>query len=86
MATLDPCTHAYSFWDGIPPAGKAAFGRLFAASSTLQAVAVVQHAMRADPAEAMLELGFGPLELVDTLTVRMSGSSGTAHFLLTWWP
>ncbi|GAB4814101.1 hypothetical protein N2152v2_001147 [Parachlorella kessleri] len=73
VTTLDPFTHAYSFWDGIPPAGKAAFGRLFAASSTLQAVAVVQHAMRGNPEEAMLQLGFGPVELVDTLTVRMSG-------------
>ena len=35
MATLDPATHAYSFWEGVPPSGKHAFGRLFASSKTL---------------------------------------------------
>ena len=35
VATLDPATHAYSFWEGVPPSGKQAFGRLFAASTTL---------------------------------------------------
>ena len=46
MATLDPCTHAYTFWEGVPPDGKAAFGALFAASRTLTSVAVVQRAIR----------------------------------------
>jgi hypothetical protein len=50
VATLDPCTHAYSFWEGVPIDGKAAFGRLFAASRTLRAVAVVQRAIRWAPA------------------------------------
>ena len=36
--TLDPATHAYSFWEGVPPSGKEAFGRLFHKSSTLQVV------------------------------------------------
>lgn len=43
---LDPCTHAYSFWEGVPVEGKAAFGRLFAASRTMRSVAVVQRAIR----------------------------------------
>lgn len=37
MASLDPATHAYSFWEGVPLSGKAAFGRLFAESKTLKA-------------------------------------------------
>ena len=37
MESLDPATHAYSFWEGVPPSGKQAFGRLFAQSSTLKA-------------------------------------------------
>ncbi|GAB4821524.1 hypothetical protein N2152v2_008570 [Parachlorella kessleri] len=76
MKTLDPCTHAYSFWEGVPLDGKAAFGRLFAASRTLQAVAVVQRAMRGQqsPAEVMECLGFGELVLVDSFSVSMSGS------------
>lgn len=34
--SLAPATHAYSFWEGVPHSGKAAFGRLFAASKTLK--------------------------------------------------
>jgi len=36
VASLHPATHAYSFWEGVPRSGKAAFGRLFAASKTLK--------------------------------------------------
>jgi len=36
VPSLDPATHAYSFWEGVPQSGKAAFGRLFAASRTLK--------------------------------------------------
>ena len=46
VRSLDPCTHAYSFWEGVPIDGKAAFGALFAASRTLRSVAVVQRAIR----------------------------------------
>lgn len=46
VRSLDPCTHAYSFWEGVPVEGKAAFGALFAASRTLRSVAVVQRAIR----------------------------------------
>ena len=74
VPTLEPATHAYSFWEGVPPEGKAGFGRLFAASRTLRAVAVVQRAMRArDPAAVMAEYGFGQLALVSTFPVSMSG-------------
>ena len=42
--------------------------------SAMQAVAVVQRAMRqADPAEVMADLGFGPVELVASFPVSMSG-------------
>lgn len=46
MRTLDPATHAYSFWEGVPGGARTAFGRLFAASATLTGVAVVQRAVR----------------------------------------
>lgn len=36
VTQLDPASHAYSFWEGVPPAAKEAFGRLFALSETLQ--------------------------------------------------
>ncbi len=72
---MDPCTHAYSFWEGVPYDGKMAFGRLFAGSRTLRSVAVVQRAMRGkqEPADVMEELGFGSLVLVDSFSVSMSG-------------
>lgn len=44
--------------------------------AVLQAVAVVQRAMRAaDPAAVMAELGFGPLTLVARFPVSMSGAA-----------
>ena len=36
VKTLDPGTHAYSFWEGVPPEGKCAFGRLFYRSSSMK--------------------------------------------------
>lgn len=54
---------------------KTAFGELFAKSSTLSAVAVVQRAIRRQaPAELMADYKFGSLQLVDTLKgIHMSG-------------
>lgn len=53
---------------------RCAFARLFAASSTLRGVAVVQRAMRGcTPAEFMEDLGFGALQLLDSFPVTMSG-------------
>ena len=40
--TLDPATHAYSFWEGIPIEGRAAFGKMFRESRSLHGVVVVQ--------------------------------------------
>eukprot|EP00887_Chlorella_sp_A99_P002183 scaffold21.g2183.t1 len=75
VRTLDPATHAYSFWEGVPPDGKAAFGRLVAASRSLRGVAVVQRAMRgAPPPGVMAALGFGKLALAQSFAVSMSGS------------
>lgn len=73
--TLDPATHAYAFWEGIPVKARTAFGELFAKSSTLTSVAIVQRAIRRQsPAELMAELKFGSLLLVDTLKgIHMSG-------------
>ena len=36
VLSLDPATHAYSFWEGVPVDAKCAFGALFAASRTLK--------------------------------------------------
>ena len=48
----------------------------------VQAVAVVQRAMRrAEPAEVMEDLGFGPLHLLASFPVSMSGTQ-----LLLWFP
>lgn len=73
--TLDPATHAYAFWEGIPVKARTAFGELFSKSSTLTAVAVVQRAIRRQPpAELMADYNFGTLQLVDTLKgIHMSG-------------
>ncbi|KAK9904097.1 hypothetical protein WJX75_004484 [Coccomyxa subellipsoidea] len=75
IKTLDPATHAYSFWEGVPEDSRRAFGRLFRASKTLQAVAIGQRAMRGrDPEAVMANLGFGELHLVTSFSVSMSGS------------
>ena len=75
MPTLDPATHAYSFWEGVPPGARAAFGRLVAGSATVAGVAVVQRAMRGrDPADKMEALGFGALTLTHSFAVSMGGS------------
>lgn len=78
--TLDPATHAYAFWEGIPVKARTAFGELFARSSTLKSVAIVQRAIRKkDPADLMADYNFGSLELVDTLKgIHMSGELPTS--------
>lgn len=69
-------THAYSFWEGIPVDARRAFGRLAASCETLEAVAVVQRAIRSKtPEQAMtLEWCFPQLSCVDSFSVSMSGS------------
>ena len=42
IGSLDPATHAYSFWEGVPVDAKYAFGCLFAASKTLQVTLATQ--------------------------------------------
>jgi len=76
MKSLDPATHAYSFWEGVPVEARVRFGRLFSSSKTLKSLAIVQRSMRKeDPAEEMDALyGFGALVLVGTFPVSMSGS------------
>lgn len=76
VRSLDPATHAYSFWEGVPADARLAFGRLMARSTTLRCVAVVQRHMRSpDPAASMDEwYGFGGLTLVGAFPVAMSGS------------
>lgn len=50
----------------------------------VQAVAVVQRAMRrAEPAEVMEDLGFGPLHLIASFPVSMSGAPPLPLFPLT---
>jgi hypothetical protein len=53
VASLDPGTHAYSFWEGVPREGKAAFGRLFRASPTLKVRAAHQAAAGKAPDQGM---------------------------------
>lgn len=74
--TLDPATHAYTFWEGIPAKARTAFGELFARSSTLCCIAIVQRAIRRQsPEEYMESLNFGSLQLMETLSgIHMSGT------------
>lgn len=61
-------------------------GRLFRNSHTLMAITVVQHAFSgASPANQMAELGFGPLKLVDSMAVNMSGSERVSILPLLLW-
>ena len=83
VATLGAATHAYSFWEGLPPDAKRGLGRLVRASGTLRAFAVVQRGFRGGPgrrgpAEELAALGVGPVRLVDQFPVAMSGSG--RHF------
>ena len=36
IRSLEPGTHAYSFWEGVPTEGKCAFGKLFAESKSMK--------------------------------------------------
>ncbi|KIY96809.1 hypothetical protein MNEG_11153 [Monoraphidium neglectum] len=74
LSTLEPATHAYACWEGMPRTAKVAFGALFLASPSLQSVAVVQRAFRRPPQAAMQELGFGELDLLKTFPVHLAGS------------
>lgn len=76
LETLGPVTHVYTFWEGVPVDARAGLGRLFRESSTTTTISVVQRAIRCEnPAEFLDEAyGFGPLTLVDSFRVSMSGS------------
>ena len=77
LRTVEPATHVYSFWEGIPGDARAALGALVRKSRSVRGVAVVQRALRGgrDGAEgAMAELGFGALRLEASFPVAMSGS------------
>ena len=75
MPSLNPATHAYSFWEGIPISSRQAFGKLFLSSETLCSLVVVQRAIRKNPLDVMANLGFGQLHLVEVIAdVAMSGS------------
>jgi hypothetical protein len=76
LQSLEKATHAYSFWEGIPMSARASFGLLFRSSTSCHSVTVVQRSMR-DPAKQMLELGFGPLLLIKSFPVKMSGSGAS---------
>jgi hypothetical protein len=76
IPSLGPVTHVYSFWEGVPVSARVALGKIFRESMTAKAICVVQRSMRCEsPAEFMSkEYGFGPLRLVDSRRVSMSGS------------
>lgn len=79
ISTLEPFSHAYSFWEGVPADARAAFGKLFAESSTLHSVAVVQRAIRGINPEIVMEEDycFGRVALMGSFAVSMSGSGQT---------
>ena len=79
ISTLEPFSHAYSFWEGVPADARAAFGKLFAESSTLHSVAVVQRAIRGTNPEIVMEedYSFGQVALMGSFAVSMSGSGQT---------
>jgi hypothetical protein len=79
ISTLEPFSHAYSFWEGVPADARAAFGKLFAESSTLHSVAVVQRAIRGINPEIVMEEDycFGQVVLMGSFAVSMSGSGQT---------
>ena len=77
MDTLGDATHCYSFWEGVPPDAKEAFGRLVRRSATVRGVVVVQRGVRGadDAPQAMMqEYDFGSLTLVSSFAVAMAGS------------
>lgn len=74
VATLSPATHAYTFWEGVCSEARQALGALFASSKTLGAISMVQRTMRCDPVAEIEGYGFGPVKLVGTCKVAMSGS------------
>jgi hypothetical protein len=51
VASLEPATHAYTFWEGIPHEARCCFGELFARSRTLR-VGAAQHGLAAAAAAA----------------------------------
>lgn len=57
VPTLEPATHLYSFWEGIPWEAREAVGRLVAESRTIRGIAVVQRAMRGVAPEAEVRFG-----------------------------
>ena len=78
IKSLDPATHVYTFWEGIPSVAKRALARLFCASRTCKAIALVQRAMRnKDPLLELHALGFARVKVVDSFAVKMSGSGRT---------
>ena len=75
LESLNPATHVYTFWEGIPVQAKEALGALFSTSETCRAIAIVQRAMRnKDPANYLADLGFIDVNVVESFPVKMSGS------------
>jgi hypothetical protein len=74
LSTLEPATHAYAAWEGMPRTAKVAFGALFSRAKTLSHVAVAQRAFRRSPLVEMEEMGFGALRLLKTFPVHLAGS------------
>ena len=76
VATLEPATHAYSFWEGVPTEGKCAFGRLFAQSHTMQVRVRAQPPLmlRGYPEISCFNRGTSRPELIlETMDLHVSG-------------
>lgn len=69
LSTIEPATHAFTFWEGIPNEVRDVIVELCVNSRTVKAITVVQRAQ--DPGDIMTD----DFELVDSFKVTMSGSS-----------
>ena len=75
IQTIEPATHLFTFWEGWSHISKSSLGDLFRESHTLQLAAIIQRAVREDPAHFFEdEYGFGPIECIQSMAVTMSGS------------
>lgn len=73
--SIDPATHAFTFWEGMSGESKGVIGRLFCNSETVHTIVIVQRAVRADPVAFFRDAyDFGHINLLATLNVTMAGS------------
>lgn len=72
--TIDPVTHVFAFWEGWAHASKSSLGTLFANSTTVKALVIIQRSIQIPEEVFEEEYEFGPVNIMDTIAVVMSGS------------